>query len=95
MSQNPNPTQTQYGYAAAPVEDPGKTLGIVGLVLAFVAPLIGLIISIIARNQSKNAGFENKLAKYGIIASIIIMVLIVVIYVIVIIAALASGSTVN
>ena len=39
---------------------PGKTLGIVGLVLAIVAPVIGIIVSAIARNQSKKAGFQNK-----------------------------------
>ena len=59
---------------AAPVSD-GKTLGIVGLVLAFVAPLIGLIVSIIARNQSKAAGVENTPAKVGLILSIIFLIL--------------------
>ena len=58
----------------APVSD-GKTLGIVGLVLAFLAPLIGLIVSIIARNQSKAAGVENTPAKVGVILSIIFLVL--------------------
>ncbi len=61
--------------AAGTGEDPGKTLGIVGLVLAIIAPLIGLIISIVARNKSKNAGFQNGLAKAGIIVSIVLMVL--------------------
>lgn len=58
----------------APASD-GKTLGIVGLVLAFLAPLIGLIVSIIARNQSKAAGVENTPAKVGVILSIIFLVL--------------------
>ena len=40
---------------AAPVAD-GKTLGIVGLVLAFLIPIAGIIVSIIAKNQSKAAG---------------------------------------
>lgn len=78
---DPTYTPQQQGAAAPVAEDPGKTLGIVGLVLAFLAPLIGLILSIIARNQSRNAGFENKLAKAGIIVSIVFMVLIVLIYV--------------
>jgi len=60
--------------ATAPVSD-GKTLGIVGLVLAFLMPLIGLIVSIIARNQSKAVGVENTPAKVGLILSIVFMVL--------------------
>jgi hypothetical protein len=55
---------------AAPVSD-GKTLGIVGLVLAFLFSLAGLIVSIIARNQSKRAGVPNGPATAGIIISII------------------------
>ena len=65
-------------YQAAPAptaEDPGKTLGIVGLVLAIVAPVIGIIVSAIARSQSKKAGFENQLAKIGIIVGIVLTVL--------------------
>lgn len=58
----------------APVSD-GKTLGIVGLVLAFVFSLAGLIVSIIANNQSKAAGVQNTPAKIGIILSIIFLVL--------------------
>lgn len=54
----------------APVSD-GKTLGIVGLVLAFLFSLAGLIVSIIARNQSKAAGVPNGPATAGIIISII------------------------
>ena len=60
--------------AAAPVSD-GKTLGIVGLVLAFLIPLAGLIVSIVARGQSKKAGVPNTPAKVGLILSIIFMIL--------------------
>jgi len=61
---------------AAPAGDyPGKTLGIVGLILAFVFTLAGLIVSIIAYNQSKAAGFKNTPAKVGLILSIIFLVL--------------------
>src|SRR4051812_42741634 len=38
--------------AATPVGSvPGKTLGIVGLVLDFIFPLLGLILSIVAKSQ--------------------------------------------
>ena len=58
----------------APVSD-GKTLGIVGLVLAFVFSLAGLIVSIIARNQSKAAGVTNTPANVGLVLSIVFLVL--------------------
>ena len=60
-----------------PVPDtyPGKTLGIVGLIVSFFASLIGLIISIIAFNQSKAAGFKNTPAKVGIILGIVFLIL--------------------
>jgi hypothetical protein len=78
---------------AAPVAD-GKTLGIVGLILAFVIPLAGLIVSIIARNQSKAAGVENTPAKVGLILSIVFLILgiiISIIYFVVIAATIGSG----
>lgn len=71
---NPQPGPGHPG--AAPVrEDPGKTLGIVGLIGAFLIPLVGLIISIVARSKSKAAGFTNGLATGGIIVSIVAMIL--------------------
>lgn len=70
MNQAPAQTMTR--------EDPGKTLGIVGLVLSIVASFIGLIISIVAFNQSKKAGFSNGVAKAGIIVGVITTLLSVV-----------------
>jgi hypothetical protein len=52
-------------------QNPGKTLGIVGLVLAFVANIVGLIVSIVALRKSKKAGFKNGFAVAGIIISLI------------------------
>jgi len=77
---------------AAPVSD-GKTLGIVGLVLAFLFSLAGLIVSIIARGQSKRAGVPNGPATAGIIISIIGIILTVIWIVVAILgfAALASA----
>ena len=75
-----------------PVGDyPGKTLGIVGLVLAIVAPVIGIVVSAIALNQSKKAGYPNKLAKIGLIVGIVLTVLIVILYIAVFAAAMNSG----
>ncbi len=70
---------------------PGKTLGIVGLVLAILAPLVGIIVSAVALNQSKKAGYENKLAKIGLIVGIVLTVLYVVLYFVVFAAAFSAG----
>ena len=70
---------------------PGKTLGIVGLVAAILAPLVGIIVSAVALNQSKKAGYENKLAKIGLIVGIVLTVLYVVLYFVVFAAAFTAG----
>ena len=46
--------------AGAPAQDPGRTLGIVGLILAIFCNLIGMIVSIIAYTRSKNAGVQEQ-----------------------------------
>ena len=61
---------------AAPAVVPGKTLGIVALILAILPfQLIGLILGIVANGQSKKAGVKNGPAKAALIISIILMVL--------------------
>ena len=65
------PTPLSTNPSAPTREDPGKKLGIVGFVLAFLVSLAGLIISIIALRKSKKAGFNNGLALAGIIISIV------------------------
>ncbi|MBD3943641.1 hypothetical protein IF188_18270, partial [Microbacterium sp. NEAU-LLC] len=56
-----------YGAAAPGAPVPGKTLGIVALVVVFFASLIGLILGYVARSQSKAAGVPNTPAKVAII----------------------------
>ncbi|RCK71140.1 DUF4190 domain-containing protein [Desertihabitans brevis] len=56
-----------YGSPPPTAENPGKTLGVVGLVLAIVAAPIGLILSIVALVQSRRAGMGNGLAVAGIV----------------------------
>src|SRR4051812_23517131 len=105
MTQNPeNPygqpvTHGQPGYAApygAPAEDPGKTLGIIGLVLCFVVSLAGLIVSIIAKKKSEAAGFTNNTpAKVGVILGWIFTILGligIIVYIIAIVALVNSGE---
>ena len=66
-------------YQAVPpppaAQDPGRTLGIVGLILAFFCSLIGMIISIVAYRQSAQAGYKNNIALAGIIVGAVFLVL--------------------
>lgn len=72
----------------APAASDGKTLGIVALVVTFVAALIGLILAIIAKGQSKRAGVTNTPATIAIVLSIIFLV----VGTIVTIALIAGGG---
>lgn len=78
--------------ASTPATFPGKTLGIVGLILAIFFNLIGLIVSIIAFNQSKSAGFKNTPAKAGIIVGAALLVLGIIIAVV---GGIASAALVG
>lgn len=80
--------------APAPAAAPGKTLGIVGLILAFLGPvsLVGLILSIVARSQSKKAGVTNTPATVGIIIGIIVLVVTIIFWVVAGIGAAALLS---
>jgi hypothetical protein len=64
--------------AAAGEDYPGRMLGIVGLVVAIVASLIGLVISAVAFSQSKKAGYKNTPALIGMIVGGVFFVLTVV-----------------
>ncbi|MDJ0315120.1 DUF4190 domain-containing protein [Arthrobacter sp. H35-D1] len=85
--------QPGYGMQA---EDPGKTLGIIGLVLCFVFSLAGLIVSIIAKKKSAAAGFtDNTPANVGVILGWIFTILgflAFVFYIIFIIVIINSGE---
>lgn len=70
----PTPAPAPPAYTPAPAASDGKTLGIVALILAFFIQLAGLIVGIIARNQSKRAGVKNTPATVAIVLSIIFMV---------------------
>lgn len=65
----------QQGYQGQPTENPGKTLGIVGFILAiFIAP-VGLILSIIAMVKSRKARMGNGFALAGIIIGILFTII--------------------
>ncbi|CAN5290650.1 hypothetical protein BH09ACT3_BH09ACT3_13500 [soil metagenome] len=80
---------TELQTPVAGTDYPGKTLGIVGLILAIFFNLIGLIISAVALNQSKKAGFKNGPAKAGVIVGAILVGLGVIITIISIVASAA------
>ncbi|MGG7507297.1 hypothetical protein [Plantibacter sp. YIM 135249] len=92
---NPAPQQPQY-QPAAPADYPGKTLGLVGLILAIILPLVGLILSLVAQSQSKKAGVPNTLAKVGVIIGAILTalgIISVIISIVIGIGAASSGIT--
>jgi hypothetical protein len=73
LSQELNTSSPEAEVAAsssASGEDPGRTMGIIGLVLAFLMPLAGLVVSTVARSKSKKAGHKNGLALAGILISV-------------------------
>jgi len=83
------PYPPSYGYQPfmAPYvrDDPGKNLGLAGLLisalgwmfpyLGFLAPIVGLILSIVAYQKSKTFGRRNGVAIAGIVVSSVIMAL--------------------
>lgn len=56
---------------AAPAAVPGKTLGVVALILAFFVQLIALILGLVALSQSRKVGAKNTPAVVAIVLSII------------------------
>ncbi len=62
-------------YAPTPMGAPGRVLGLVGLLLAICAPVIGIVVSAIAKVQSRRANVPNGFATAGIIVGIVLTVL--------------------
>jgi hypothetical protein len=73
---------------------PGKTLGIVGLILAFLLPLIGFIVSLVARSQSKKAGVSNGPATAGIIIGLVLTLFYVILFVVLGVTAATVGGAI-
>ena len=73
---------------AAPAAVPGKTLGIVALVLAFLAPIIGFILGLVARSQSKKAGVSNTPATVAIVLGLIFTI----VYIVIIVVGVSTGA---
>lgn len=58
-----------------PTNYPGRTLGIIGFVLAFLVSLPGIIVSAVALHESRSAGQKNPFAVAGLAVSITLTVL--------------------
>lgn len=88
----PAPEPTPYAAAPAPApagtDYPGKTLGIVGVVFAILAPIIGFILGLVARGQSKKAGYKNTPATVAIVIGLVLTIL----YIVGIILAVVLGA---
>lgn len=76
-------------YAGQPSAEPGKVLGIVGFVLAFVFSPAGIVVSAIAIAQSRRAKRKNGLALAGLILSIVFFILGVLVIILIAVAAVA------
>jgi uncharacterized membrane protein len=74
---------------ASGVDYPGKTLGIVGLILAIFFNLIGLIVSAVAYSKSKKAGYKNTPAFWGIIVGAVLLVIGIIVTIFLIVGSLA------
>lgn len=74
------PAAPAYPATVVPAKQPGKTIGIVGFILAFLMPLVGVILGIIGLVQSRKAGAKNGLALAAIIVGAVILVLEVVLF---------------
>ncbi|WP_418275520.1 hypothetical protein ACNHYB_11735 [Isoptericola jiangsuensis] len=66
----PQQAYPQQGYPPYVPEIPGRTMGIVGFILAFLVPPAGIVVSAIALSQSKKAGAPNALGTWGLWLSI-------------------------
>ncbi len=60
-------------------EDPARTLGIVGLVFAFVFSGLGLMLSVIAVIRSRRAGFTNVPAIVGIVVGTLSVIIAIIV----------------
>ncbi|MFF3039770.1 DUF4190 domain-containing protein, partial [Arthrobacter citreus] len=90
-----------YGYPGnyqAPVQQPGKTMGIVGLILSCLffipfASLVGVILSIVGFVQSRKAKMSNGPALAGIIIGGVVFVLTLIATIAILVFAVDQVST--
>lgn len=64
--------------APSVTDDPGFMLGVVSLATSYFVSIVGLVVGIIALQQSRRAGFQNPTAIAGIIVSGAVLVITVI-----------------
>jgi hypothetical protein len=86
-------TPQPYGAAGAPAQtDKTNVLAIVGIILAFFVPLVGVILGFVARSQIKRTGEKGSgLALAAIIIGLAIIVISIIISVVLAIAGANAG----
>jgi heme/copper-type cytochrome/quinol oxidase subunit 2 len=84
------PAAPPAGTPAAPV--PGKTLGIVALIVAFFFNVIGLVLGIVALVQSRKAGARNLPAVWAIIVGAVLMVIGIIVAIVIVIGLGAAAD---
>jgi len=90
-----SPTAPDAYSASAPAStqpaatDPGRVLGIVGFILAFLVSPAGIIVSAIGLFKSRKSGIKNGLALAGLILSIVFFIISIVIIVSLVAAAVS------
>jgi len=75
----PAPPRASDTYAQPAAVNPGRTLGIVGLILAFFVSPAGIIVSAIGLSKSRKSGNKNGLALAGLILSIVFFIIAIVV----------------
>lgn len=92
------PAQPGMAYAP-PMENPGQTLGIIGLILNFFGIAIGgIILGVMSRNKSKAVGMSTALGTislvWGIIATVLVS-LVIIFWIILVAAAVSNPEVMN
>jgi len=85
VNSTPPPYSAPDNYSQQPSAagvNPGKTLGIVALILAIFLNIVGTIVGIVALVQSKKAGFKNGPALAAIIVGAVLFVVILIIIIV-------------
>lgn len=95
MPQNTEqPAAPAYQAAPAPAAaEPGKGLSIAAIILAFLMPVIGLILGIVAMVQSKKAGRKNGLALAAVIIGAVLIVVGIIVWIVVLGSLAAVGGS--
>lgn len=94
----PAPGQPYAPQSGVPAENPGQTLGIVGLVCNFLGVNIaGIILGVMSRNKSKQVGMSTTLGTismvWGIVATVLATLGFIIFFTIAIIAAANDTTT--